>query len=48
MYHVGVDSHNNTPVHIDEVLADIKNRWNELGINTNILKRDDMYGIPRS
>lgn len=48
MYHVGVDSHNNTPVHIDEVLADIKNRWNELGTNTNILKRDDMYGIPRS
>lgn len=46
MYHVGVDSHNNTPVHIDEVLADIRNRWNELGVNTNILKRDDMYGIP--
>ena len=48
MYHVGVDSHNNTPVHIDEVLADVRNRWNELGMNTNILKRDDMYGIPRS
>ena len=48
MYHVGLDSHNNTPVHIDEILADIKNRWNELGMNTNILKRDDMYGIPRS
>lgn len=29
MYHVGVDSHNNTPVHIDEVLADIKNRYNQ-------------------
>lgn len=48
MYHVGLDSHSNTPVHIDEILADIKNRWNELGMNTNILKRDDMYGIPRS
>ena len=47
MYHVGVDSHNNTPVHIDEVLADIRNRWNELGMNTNILKQDDMYGIPK-
>ena len=46
MYHVGLDSHNNTPVHIDEVLADIKNRWNELGNNTNILKRDNTYGIP--
>lgn len=48
MYHVGVDSHNNAPVHVDEVLADIKNRWNELGTNTNILKQDDMYGIPKS
>ena len=46
MYHVGVDSHNCTPVHIDEVITDIKNRWNELGMNTNILKRDDKYGIP--
>ena len=46
MYHIGLDSHNNMPVHIDEVLADIKNRWNELGNNTNILKRDDKYGIP--
>ena len=47
MYHVGVDSHSNTPVHIDEVLTDIRNRWNELGMNTNILKRDDIYGIPK-
>lgn len=46
MYHVGVDSHNNTPVHLDEVLTDIRNRWNELGMNTAILKRDDKYGIP--
>lgn len=30
MYHVGVDSHNCTPVHIDEVMADIRNRWNDL------------------
>ena len=29
MYHVGIDSHNNTPVHIDEVLADIRNRYNQ-------------------
>ena len=29
MYHVGVDSHNNAPIHIDEVLADIKNRYNQ-------------------
>ena len=29
MYHVGMDSHNCTPVHIDEVLTDIRNRWNQ-------------------
>lgn len=46
MYHVGVDSHNNTPVHLDEVITDIKNRWNELGMNTAILKRNDKYDIP--
>ena len=46
MYHVGMDSHNCTPVHIDEVLADIKNRWNELGNNTGMLKVADTYGIP--
>lgn len=46
MYHVGMDSHNCMPVHIDEVVADIKNKWNELGNNTNILKIPDAYGIP--
>lgn len=30
MYHVGVDSHNCTPVHIDEVMTDIRQRWNEI------------------
>ena len=30
MYHVGVDSHNCTPVHIDEVMTDIRQRWNDL------------------
>ena len=36
-YHVGVDSHNCTPVHVDEVLSDVRNRWNELGMNTPLL-----------
>lgn len=36
MYHVGVDSHNCTPVHIDEILVDIRNRWNQLGNNVLI------------
>jgi len=30
IYHVGVDSHNCTPVHIDEVITDIRQRWNDL------------------
>jgi len=30
MYHVGVDSHNCTPVHIEEIITDIKQRWNEI------------------
>lgn len=30
MYHVGVDSHNCTPVHIDEIISDIKNKYQEL------------------
>lgn len=30
MYHVGLDSHNCTPVHIDEIMTDIKQRWYEL------------------
>lgn len=29
MYHVGLDSHNNTPVNLDEVLTDIRNRYNQ-------------------
>lgn len=46
MYHVGMDSHNCAPVGIDEVITDIRNRWNELGNNTGMLKAADAYGIP--
>ena len=31
MYHVGVDSHDCKPVHIDEIITDIRNRWTALG-----------------
>lgn len=31
MYDVGVDAHNCTPVHIDEVITDIRQHWEELG-----------------
>ena len=47
VYHVGVDSHNCTPVHIDEVLTDIRNRWNMLGNTTALLQTPDYYGIPK-
>ena len=30
LYHVGMDSHNCTPVHIDEVITDIRRRWEEM------------------
>ena len=30
-YHVGMDSHDCTPILLDEVIADIKQRWNEIG-----------------
>ena len=43
MYHVGVDSHNCTPVHIDEVLTDIRNRWNQIGTLYEKYK-EDVYG----
>lgn len=43
MYHVGMDSHNCTPVHIDEVMTDIRQRWNEVG-QLNI--RNELYNYP--
>ena len=30
MYDVGMDAHNCTPVHIDQVLSDIRNKWEEI------------------
>ena len=29
-YHVGVDSHNNMPIHIDEIITDIRKCWDEI------------------
>ena len=29
-YHVGLDSHNCTPIHIDEAIIDIRSHWEEL------------------
>ena len=43
MYHVGLDSHNCTPVHIDECIFDIKQRWNEIEQLPTSVKPDDTY-----
>lgn len=42
MYHVGVDSHNCTPVHIDEIMSDIRQRWEEIGhLPTSVIPEDN-------
>lgn len=43
MYHVGVDSHNCTPIHIDTIITDIKQRWYEIGQLPVPVKPEDTY-----
>ena len=43
MYHVGLDSHNNAPVNMDEILTDIRNRWNQFESLYEKYK-EDVYG----
>lgn len=43
LYHVGMDSHNCTPVHIDEIISDVRQRWNELGQLPTPNKPEDLY-----
>ena len=43
MYHVGLDSHNCTPVHIDEVITDIRQRWNDIGHLPKTIQPQDIY-----
>jgi calcineurin-like phosphoesterase family protein len=42
-YHVGMDSHNCTPIHIEEVISDIRQRWNEIEQLPTTSKPEDMY-----
>lgn len=44
MYHVGVDSHNCTPVHIDEIVSEIRQRWFDL--QTLKIPIKDLYSYP--
>ena len=42
MYHVGLDSHDYTPVHIDNVIADIRQRWEDIGkLPTPVIPEDN-------
>ena len=43
-YHVGMDSHNCTPVHIDEVMADVRQRWQDL--QTLKIPVTELYSYP--
>ena len=43
IYHVGCDSHNCTPVHIDEILTDIRQHWNEVEQLPTTIKPRDLY-----
>lgn len=43
MYHVGLDSHNCAPVHIDEIITDIRNRWAQFEPLYEKYK-EDVYG----
>ena len=37
-YHVGLDSHDCTPVHIEEAVTDIKQRWHQLAAIPGVVK----------
>lgn len=42
MYDVGMDAHNCTPVHIDEIISDIRQRWEEIGhLPTPVIPEDN-------
>ena len=43
LYHVGMDSHNCTPVNLDEILSDIRQRWEEIGKLPPSVKPEDIY-----
>ena len=40
IYHVGLDSHNCYPVNLDEIITDVRSRWNQLGQLPIMLNND--------
>lgn len=43
MYDVGMDAHDCYPVHIETAIADIRNRWNEIGQLPTSIKPENTY-----
>lgn len=43
LYHVGMDSHNCTPVNLDEILSDVRQRWEEIGKLPQLVRPEDTY-----
>ena len=43
LYHIGMDSHNCTPVNLDEILSDIRQRWEEIGKLPQMDRPEDIY-----
>ena len=43
MYDVGLDAHNCTPIHIEEAISDIRQRWMEVGQLPVSIKPNDTY-----
>lgn len=42
MYDVGMDAHKCTPVHIDEIMSDIRQKWEEIGrLPTPVIPEDN-------
>ena len=42
-YHVGMDSHNCTPINIEEAINDVKQRWREIEQLPSSIKPNDTY-----
>ena len=46
MYHVGLDSHNNTPINLDEAMTDIRNKWDSLKTDVPVIDFNNLSKMP--
>lgn len=47
LYHVGLDSHDCYPVHIDEIIADVRQRWLTVGSLPESARSRPLYDYPK-